>query len=405
MRIAIAAEGTRGDIHPMLSLGTSFRRAGHEVLICAPPDFREATEECDLEFRPVGRSVREFLEQQSHTLHEGALVTMREGARFFRENIALHFEALIDACAGADRMFGAGTEMAAASIAELHGIPYRFIAYVPGLFPSGEHPPFVVPKQDLPRWVNRLAWWAMARAMNGFLRGEVNRQREQLGLARLRDIVAQVYSSAPLLASEPALGGVPADVRMPVQQIGCLHPFEEEPLPPKLLEFLDQGEPPVYVGFGSMTDPAPEATTRTVLDAIAALGCRAIVSEGWAGLGGLPLPEGVMVIGVVSHPALFRRVAAVVHHGGAGTTTTAARAGAPQVLVPHILDQFYWAQRVERLGLGPPAIRRRRLDTATLAATLREVVGNEILAERAASLGVRLRDALVCRPEPARVLL
>ena len=224
MRIAIAAEGTRGDIHPMLSLGTSFRRAGHEVLICAPPDFREATEECDLEFRPVGRSVREFLEQQSHTLHEGALVTMREGARFFRENIALHFEALIDACAGADRMFGAGTEMAAASIAELHGIPYRFIAYVPGLCPSGEHPPFVVPKQDLPRWVNRLAWWAMARAMNGFLRGEVNRQREQLGLARLRDIVAQVYSSAPLLASEPALGGVPADVRMPVQQIGCLHP-------------------------------------------------------------------------------------------------------------------------------------------------------------------------------------
>jgi vancomycin aglycone glucosyltransferase len=45
-------------------------------------------------------------------------------------------------------------------------------------------------------------------------------------------------------------------------------------------------------------------------------------------------------------------VAAVVHHGGAGTTTTAARAGAPQVVVPHIADQPYWAARVADLGIG-----------------------------------------------------
>jgi vancomycin aglycone glucosyltransferase len=45
-------------------------------------------------------------------------------------------------------------------------------------------------------------------------------------------------------------------------------------------------------------------------------------------------------------------VAAVVHHGGAGTTTTAARAGAPQVVVPQIADQPYWAGRVAELGIG-----------------------------------------------------
>ena len=50
--------------------------------------------------------------------------------------------------------------------------------------------------------------------------------------------------------------------------------------------------------------------------------------------------------------ALFTRVAAVVHHGGAGTTTTAALAGAPQVVVPHIYDQHYWARRVHELGIG-----------------------------------------------------
>jgi vancomycin aglycone glucosyltransferase len=41
-----------------------------------------------------------------------------------------------------------------------------------------------------------------------------------------------------------------------------------------------------------------------------------------------------------------------VHHGGAGTTTTAALAGAPQVIVPQIVDQPYWAQRVTELGIG-----------------------------------------------------
>jgi vancomycin aglycone glucosyltransferase len=45
-------------------------------------------------------------------------------------------------------------------------------------------------------------------------------------------------------------------------------------------------------------------------------------------------------------------VAAVVHHGGAGTTTTAARAGAPQVVIPQMADQPYFAGRVADLGIG-----------------------------------------------------
>ncbi len=57
-------------------------------------------------------------------------------------------------------------------------------------------------------------------------------------------------------------------------------------------------------------------------------------------------------VGEVNQQALFGRVAAVAHHGGAGTTTTAARAGAPRVVVPQIVDQPYWAGRVAHLGIG-----------------------------------------------------
>jgi UDP:flavonoid glycosyltransferase YjiC (YdhE family) len=190
-----------------------------------------------------------------------------------------------------------------------------------------------------------------------------------------------------------------------VRSVGCLHPFAEEPLPPKLEAFLEAGPPPVYLGFGSMTDPDPARTTRCLLQALERAGLRAVVSEGWAGLGGGALPEGVLAIGPVSHAALFRRVAAVVHHGGAGTTTTAARAGAPQILVPHVLDQFWWARRVAELGLGPPGIPRRRMNAERLCEALRSLADNDLLAERAAAFGERLRSALREREDPAALLI
>ena len=59
-----------------------------------------------------------------------------------------------------------------------------------------------------------------------------------------------------------------------------------------------------------------------------------------------------LVIGKVNQQSLFKRVAAVVHHGGAGTTTTATLAGAPQVVIPQMYDQHYWAQQIHNLGIG-----------------------------------------------------
>jgi vancomycin aglycone glucosyltransferase len=83
-----------------------------------------------------------------------------------------------------------------------------------------------------------------------------------------------------------------------------------------------------------------------------AVGRRAIVSRGWANLSVLDNEPDCLAIGEVNQQALFKRVAAVVHHGGAGTTTIAALAGAPQVVIPQIYDQHYWARRVHDLGIG-----------------------------------------------------
>ena len=111
-----------------------------------------------------------------------------------------------------------------------------------------------------------------------------------------------------------------------------------------------------------------------------ALELRSILSQGWAGLtpGELDPASDCLSIGEANHGKLFPRVAAVVHHGGAGTTSTAARAGAPQVIIPHNYDQFYWAHRVAQLGVGASGPLRDDITVDNLAEALREALRPEV---------------------------
>ncbi|MEE9609112.1 MAG: glycosyltransferase [Myxococcota bacterium] len=405
MRIALATEGTRGDVYPLLALGDSLAAAGHRVVVCAPPDFRASAAERGLEFRAVGRSIREFLAERADVLLGGAWRLVRQSSRYLDESLEAQFRDLPRATEGAELIVAAGAQLAAASIAELSRTPYRYVAYCPVLLPSAEHPPVFVPRQTLPRWVNRLAWRGTIALYDNVLGRRINAQRAHLGLAPVGDVHAHLLTRRPLLAADAALAPRPADCDFAVEQVRGLHPQGGEALPAKLEAFLDAGPPPVYLGFGSMPDPHPAATTRAVLDAVGAVGCRAVISRGWAGLGDGPLPGNVFVTGPVSHPRLFPRVAAAVHHGGAGTTTAVARAGVPQIVVPHIADQFYWGRRVSLLGLGPPPLPRAKLTAPRLAAALAAILDNELLAERAREFGARLLAALEDAPDPARRLV
>jgi vancomycin aglycone glucosyltransferase len=260
------------------------------------------------------------------------------------------------------------------------------------------------PFQVRARWANRLLWRGATAAMNAMTGRTVNAYRERLGLAPVADMATHVLSRRPLVAVDYPLAPMPADCPVAHDQIRCLHPFDHEPLPDELERFLDAGAAPVYLGFGSMTDPNPARTTGQVLEAITRLGCRAIISRGWAGLGDGDLPGGVMAVDPVSHASLFPRCSAVVHHGGAGTTHTASRAGVPQIVVPHVLDQFYFARRVQALGVAPPPIPRAKLNVARLAATVRDTLERQNLSARAADLARQLADLGPVSPSASAVL-
>jgi vancomycin aglycone glucosyltransferase len=253
--------------------------------------------------------------------------------------------------------------------------------------------------------VNRLLWATLVPALSGLIGIEINKHRQRLGLPKQSDFYRTLLSERPVLCADPALAQAPADSPVAVDRIGYLQPQTSEPLPPKLETFLASGPPPVYLGFGSMTDPDPGGTTALIVDAVTRAGCRAIVSAGWAGLGEGPLPEAVYPTGPVDHKRLFPRMAAVVHHGGAGTTTTAARAGVPQIVIPHGVDQYYWAARLHSLGVAPPPLPRGKLSAEVLGDALAATVDNELAASRANDLARQIAVEARELPTPESLLL
>jgi vancomycin aglycone glucosyltransferase len=179
--------------------------------------------------------------------------------------------------------------------------------------------------------------------------GPLNDRRSAIGLSPVEDIFTFGYTDHPWLAADAVLAPLqPTD--LDAVQTGAWIVPDERPLAAELEAFVDAGSPPVYVGFGSLRAPAD--AVRVAVEAVRAHGRRVILSRGW---GDLILPddrEDCFTIGEVNQQVLFGRVAAVIHHGGAGTTHVAARAGAPQVVVPQIADQPYYADRVAELGIG-----------------------------------------------------
>ncbi len=166
-------------------------------------------------------------------------------------------------------------------------------------------------------------------------------------------------------------------------------------MPADLRSFLDAGNRPVYIGFGSMAGSRSAERSRAVLAAVRQAGVRAVIATGW---GGVTVPEEeqgravdeVFFVDQAPHERLFAHMAAIVHHGGAGTTASALRSGRPQVVCPFTFDQPFWAQRMHALGLAPAPLAQYDLTAGRLAASLHRAVNDRELTEGAEQFGRRI---------------
>ncbi|WP_328940424.1 glycosyltransferase [Streptomyces sp. NBC_00250] len=354
MRVLLSTYGGRGSVEPMVGLSVRLRELGAEVRVCAPPDdeFVDLFAGVGVSLVPVGRPVRPMVA----SVEPGSAVGLAQRAA---ELIAAQFGTVAAAAEGCDALVATGplpVTAGARSVAEKLGIRYVHASHQPIILPSPHQPPPARRGRPLPPGVtdNRELWDVDARNANDMFGAAINTHRAAIGLPPVDNVRDYAFGDQPWLATDPILSPWPRLTELDVVQTGAWTRPDDRPLPPGLVEFLDAGAPPVYVGFGSTPLGADAARNiaRVAVEAIRAQGRRAVVAHGWAGLDLIDDRDDCFAVGEVNQQALFARMAAVVHHGSAGTTTTATRSGVPQVVVPQGADQPYWAGRVVDLGIG-----------------------------------------------------
>lgn len=404
MRVLLLGMGSRGDVQPFVALGERLVERGYAVSLAAAPDFRELVAGHGIEFEPFSVELKEVVHSDlvrewlggssTNQIREARL--MRRVVAWTAERLAADLRRLI---AGADAVVSSAlTFDAADSLTAGAGVPHVSVLFQP-MWPSRHGPSSAFALRPRARsWLN-LAWSLLAgRAAFDIVRPAGDLLRRELGLRRrsFTGYAGAVRRTPTLLAVSPAVVPPAPDWPSALRQTGFwFRPAEAVGSPARSLEqFVDEGSPPVYLGLGSMPTADPGFVVRAFAEVLHRTGRRGVVSAGLAGLGRHPagdaLPGSVLVVESPSHEWLFPRCAAVVHHGGAGTTAAAFRAGMPQVVVPHIADQPYWARRVHELGCGPKPLPRKRFDVARLGRALDEAMAPS--ARLAAyGLGVRVR--------------
>lgn len=404
MKVLIMTLGTRGDVQPFIALARLLA-AGHEVVLTAPERFAGFVAGHGVSFAGVDDGPMRLMDDPAVA---GAVIEggMRARLRQARTMPAMFTQLLADcwdvasdgAGGGADVVVHNGQIIAGQHVAEKLGIPAVLALPIPMYVPTREFP---WPGVGLPTWLPALANRAMFLGMKAppaIFGRVVDRWREDtLGLPRRRGrhdpLRRPDNGQVPVLhAFSPSVLPPPLDWPDSVHTTGYwVLPPADEALAPTVEDFLAAGDPPVFVGFGSMSGRDPARTTALVLKAAARAGTRLVIGAGWGGLDSSMSGEDVLAVEDVDYLKLFPRVAAVVHHGGAGTAGTAFAAGRPQVVCPFVADQPFWARLAHDRGVAPAPQPQRQLTAAGLASAITTAAADPDMARAAEELGHRVR--------------
>lgn len=368
MKIVLSSRGSRGDVNPIIEVAALLQKDGNEVIVCVPEMFKDYCEELELKPLLYPEDSLEVMQNMG-----SGLGSLKGAFAFFSKSAAQQFEFMLEAAKDADALVTTINEVAAPTIAEYYKIPHFRVGFSPVL-PGNLAPPFM-PWQNMPVFLNRLGWKGMNRFSQMILNRFVNGKRFELGLKPAKKSSDyHTGNSHTLLAINQQLAPPCKtwDKKYKYDYTGYCYGQIDGTIDPELKEFIDDGEKPVYIGFGSVQIENPSEFTELIVQATENAGVRAIVGSGWTGLGNGHLNSHVFCVGDTNHGSLFPQLSGIVHHGGSGTTHTAARAGIPQYILPQFYDQYFWGNSIYKNGIGPKSVIPKKMNVKTMASALSE---------------------------------
>jgi sterol 3beta-glucosyltransferase len=381
-------------VQPYVALGTGLKQAGHEVTFVTAKGFDELLAGTGLRYVALDLDLLELARSPEG---KAALRSARGALRLLRQLMPAWRQMLVDeweAARGADVVVYHPKAFGGCHIAEALGVPGVLALPVPALSPTRAFPTPVLPLPNLGGPLNRLSYGLFFRLSTAPYRRIINRWRQHtLGLAPLSLLATELdlrgEPVTKLYCCSPHVVPIPADWDKSSLLTGYwfLNQGSAWEPPEELATFLEDGSPPVYIGFGS-TAPDPEGSRAAAIAALKGLGVRGVLATGRSAMAS---PQVIEIEGA-PHDWLFPRMAAVVHHGGAGTTAEGLRAGKPTAVFPSNLgDQLFWGRRVHALGVGPEPVPQKKLTTEQLVTVIRTVTENKRMRGLAEELGERIR--------------
>ncbi|GAA1562153.1 glycosyltransferase [Kribbella hippodromi] len=397
MRVLILTHFSRGDIQPFAALAKTLRECGHEVVIGAPGTSREL-------LRPYSTAVIGFEDRDRNISRQPAVRRLYgKGVPFqfippARRELAGMLEDFATALDSEPDLVVHHAGLPGHQIAESLGVPAIPVCLHPSYVPTDSfaNPYFPV---RVPPALNRATYSWTSLYLRTLFPSMGRWRRDRLGMPRRRghrNALRRPDGRPVKVLQAFSRYALPTPLNYPESVFTggyWLLPLSEGWSPPdQLTAFLDSGDPPVYIGFGSMALNDPRRLGRIVAAAVRRAGVRAIVVGGWGAIDPAELGAGTLYLPEAPLDWLFPRTAAVVHHGGNGTIGYALAAGRPQVVCPFMaFDQLFYARQLHTRGVAPPPRPHRGLTADGLASAMSMAVTDARMAERAADIGRRVR--------------
>ena len=391
MKILLVTRGTQGDIYPYVRLASELKKRGHAVTLSLPRLFER--EGRDSGVRCVFQASDDIAGMMADTPDTKNLLD------WTRRVIDSQFAELVPLLKEHDLLVAANTEFAAPSVAEYCGKPCVRTAYGP-FMPSDTIPPPVFPwANPHPVFKPALLWKLLNAGLNAMVKKAINKNRRALGMSAIKDQAehAPEHADNYLLYSQ-YLGSCDSAWRYKWDIGGyCFNdtfPYDKTELQNLHAFIKKDSRPTIFFTLGSCNVKQRDRFAELLFDICTERGYKLAVSCGWWKVGArLENSDNLFRLeSVIPHWFIFPHCDAIIHHGGVGTTHSAARSGRPQMIVPLILDQFYWAHRVHELGIGPGGISIKRATKRLLEQKVMDLIGNTAYKDKAASLAALVRS-------------
>lgn len=347
MKIYLVTAGSRGDFEPFYAFASKAAAQGHEIHLAVTEEFFDEIKNKDINALKLPGTIKQFVDSNGVSIIKNSLDFLPNVRPMLVKILDVISKQIIEL--KPDVVLYHPTALTAPISAKYIKALSVLVEIIPVLSPTKEFASAGLWTSDL-KFLNKLTYKGVKLAEKIFFL-ETFRLKRKLGVKNSNpDLSISLVS--------PSLLNRPKDWPENSFIVGPWYQEKIEDVSIEILNFIEN-KPTIYAGFGSMKKKNPMKLAKTIIETCKELDFQLIINKGW---GGLELPEiykndsSIKFVSGISHAKIFPKVKAIIHHGGVGTVHAALRAGTVSIIVPFIVDQPWWADRLNRLNLGPKSL-------------------------------------------------